>query len=153
MVTEAVKAPRAANDDVVEDLQVHEFSCIHQSLCDLFIGIAWIYVTRWMVVGNDQGMGIGKESTFEDFTRMDKGCVQCPFADHLRTNDLILGIHVQGMELLRSLFMESHALQEIGDHPGTGDPFTVVMQSGFGDQLDMVTGDYLLILMCIDEQW
>lgn len=71
-----------------------ELSSPDKDLCGRFIGIARLIVTREMIVGQDEGMSVCKQGTFEDLTRMDKCGIKGSPADHLDTDDLVLRLQV-----------------------------------------------------------
>lgn len=102
-------------------------------------------------MGNDDGVGIVKDRTFEHFPRVDKGCVESSPADHLHAVDLVFDIKVQCIELLDSVFVDTDAAEEVIDIVRTQDRRLRIGMRGFPDEFHGITGNDGLVLFSIEQ--
>jgi len=62
---------------MIEDyLHIKELSCPYKGLCDRFISIARLNVTRGVVVSQDDSISVSKQGFLEHLTRMDQRTIQ-----------------------------------------------------------------------------
>ena len=61
---------------MVQNRDVKQLSCFHQSLGQFEVLRAWRRIARRMVMGKDQAGGVRKNRTLEQFSRMNDAGVQ-----------------------------------------------------------------------------
>ena len=97
----------AAYDDVVENLNVEDVGDLKHVGCYLFVGVAWFWVAGWVVVCEDEGVGVGEQGSFEYFAGVDERGVEGSFAYQFHADDLILGVEVEGMKFFGGAFVQA----------------------------------------------
>lgn len=94
-----------------------------------------------MVVCENEGVCVCEQCAFEDFSRVDEGCVERASADKLHAGDLVLGVEVEDVELFLCLFVHADDGAKLNDRSGAGDGLVIKIDLRFFDQADTVTGD------------
>lgn len=119
---------------MVSQLYAQELSTLLKPLCDGNIFGAWRRVAGGMVVGEDDGRGIGQDGRFEDLPWVDNAGREAPDAADIDGCGLAFDIQAQHKHGLTV-----HIREEFRDNPGcvfwAGDFPALVFDTSFPDKL------------------
>ena len=107
----------AGDDEVVEDLHVHERQSFFEATCEQLIGLARLRGAGRMVMSEDHGGGVGSERRLHNFPRVDAGLRQCAAERLVEFDDAVLHIKPDAHEDLVQLSSQGKP-QVIAHCPG-----------------------------------
>ena len=82
----------AADDYVVDDLDIHEFSGLDEAFCHGDVFGAWLGVSGRVVVDDDDGGACPSDGFCEDLCGADEGGVDAAHVEVMDGLDLVFGV-------------------------------------------------------------
>ena len=79
------------DDDVVEEIDSQELSCLRETVRDADVFGAWLRIAARVVVRNNDCRGVRQEGDLEDFPRVHEGRVKRPSTVLVPRNRAMLG--------------------------------------------------------------
>jgi len=82
----------APDDDMIQNPDIKQISCSHKHLCHVLIGHARLNIPGWMIMGQNERVGIGQQRTLEHLSRMDQRRIKRAPADHFNPEHMVFRI-------------------------------------------------------------
>jgi len=99
-----------SNDDVVVNLYAHESACKNKIARNLFVILAGLCGSRWMIVNEHERSGGMSKGNLDHLSRINLSGCQRSLGDFLDSQDMVLPIQEKDLEDL--LLQVSHFLIE-----------------------------------------